>query len=87
MFSHFAQDLRYGLRTLRLNRGFTAAALITLTLGIGATTAIFSVVDAVLLRPLPYPDAKNLVSFFEDLSADDDPRARVSAPLFLDLKA
>jgi hypothetical protein len=50
------QDLRFGLRQLRRNPVFTGVALLTLALGIGANTAIFSVVDGIVFRPLPFPD-------------------------------
>jgi predicted permease len=62
------QDLRYGLRQLRRNPGFTAVAVITLALGIGATTALFTVVRSVLLEPLPYRNPGRLISLYEQSS-------------------
>ncbi len=77
-------DCRYGVRQLRKNPGFTAVAILTLALGIGATTAIFSVVYGVLLRPLPYADASLIMAIFEVTSAGNP--SRLADPNFDDFR-
>ncbi len=76
------QDVRYGLRQLRRNPGFTAVAVLTLALGIGATTAIFSVVNAVLLRPLPFGNPSRLIALHESIPKMGFPNMSFSVPDF-----
>src|SRR5262249_29544882 len=78
------QDLRYGARMLAKKPGFTLIAVITLSLGIGANTAIFSVVNAVVLRSLPYPEAERLVRIWESNPGRGWPEFSASAPNFAD---
>jgi len=78
----FLQDLRYGLRRLAKSPGFTVVAILTLALGIGANSAIFSVVNGVLINPLPFRHADRLVSLFQDMP--DFPEGSISYPNFLD---
>ena len=80
----FWQDLRYAARMLRKNPGFTGVALIALMLGIASTTVIFSVVDAVLLRPLPYPDAQSIVTVTQTVRSSGRSRSASSPANYLD---
>jgi predicted permease len=80
------QDLRYAIRTLRKQPVFTAVAVLTLTLGIGANTAIFSLLYQILLRPLPYPDAERLVFVWNTYPLMGLPQASVSIPDYIDRK-
>jgi putative ABC transport system permease protein len=81
----FLRDLRYAIRSLARNPGFFIVAVLTLALGIGATTAIFSVVNGVLLQPLPYPDSDHIVQLFQ--IDKDGQRISVSEPNFADWKS
>ncbi len=79
------RDSRYAMRSLRRAPAFTSVGILTLALGIGATTAVYSIVDAVLLRPLPFPHPERLVSLYE--RTERSPKASVSAPNMEDWRA
>jgi predicted permease len=86
MWDALRQDLRYTGRALRRNPGFTFIAVLTLALGIGANTAIFSVVNGVLLRPLPYASPDHLVRIYTAFRGSGTLRYAVSQPEFMDYK-
>src|ERR1041385_153133 len=86
LMDHFLQDVRYAVRMLFKTPGFTALAIITLALGIGANTAIFSVIYAVLLKPMPYPQPDRLALLREKMAGMFD-AGSVSYPNYLDWRA
>jgi putative ABC transport system permease protein len=89
MFSDLWQDVRYAVRTLRKQPSFSVAAVLTLALGIGANAAVFSIVNAVLIRPLPYPDSGRLLavySRYQPATGFDFPYFPLSGPEFADLR-
>src|SRR5271168_384883 len=86
-FEQLLEDVRFGLRMLRKNPGFTAVAVLTLALGIGANTYIFSIVDSLFLRPLEFSDPARIVALWERLPARGIERNELAPANFLDWKA
>jgi putative ABC transport system permease protein len=86
-FENFFQDVAFGLRTLRKNPAFTALAVLTLALGIGANTAIFSVINAVLLQPLPYTSGEDLVLLQQSAPGRGIDQVNLSIPEVMDYRA
>src|SRR5579871_4609936 len=80
------QDVRYGLRNLARSPGFVLVAMLTLALGIGANTTIFTIINNTLLKPLPFPDASRVVLVWETFGKGPDNWNIVSAPNFWDFK-
>src|SRR5580700_1400179 len=83
---NLVQDVRYGFRNLARNPGFLLVATLTLALGIGANTTIFSVINATLLKPLPFPDGGRLMLLWETFGKGPDNLNIVSAPNFWDFQ-
>src|SRR5438046_2246817 len=83
---HLLQDIRFGWRMLRRTPGFTIAALVALALGVGATTAIFTVLDRVVLRPLPYPDPERLAMVWDTNDGKRLAHERISPVTFGDYR-
>src|SRR5207253_9055717 len=82
----FLNDCRYAARRLRQSPGFATAAILTLALGIAANVAVFTVVQAVLLRPLPYSHPERLVRIYDDLRGSNSRDVGISAPELWDLR-
>src|SRR5262249_25218160 len=80
MLMGLGREIRFAVRIMTNTRGLTAVALVTLALGIGANTAVYSIVDAILIRPLPYTDPERLVMVFPDLRARGGPATEWTGP-------